>query len=456
MAHGIQLSLRAAGLNNSSLWLSALVGAIAGLTLGPTWQAAVLGFLAALAIGLSRPTVLLVIVVASAGINLAPTIDDTTVYVGGATPDLNVVRMMVILGSFVLLAVREPRILSAFAPLSALIAFACYGLVSMIWTPDRIEGIRFLLQLAYPLAAFALAVVAVGDGDRSTILRSVVWGSWLGMLVNLGVFLLNGSGTSETPFFRYHGSLGPNPLALFSAACCLALYAWSWREKGTLARLTALALLIQLAATGSRTALIALGCAFCVLEIVRRKWSRLVAIVAGATLIWFIVPAISTRPGLGIRVGGSSAVASVAQESNFSGRLFVWYDVWRGMISGGEVVGRGIGASTSYMASRYASLRSTHSEIVRLIAETGIVGIVLFSFGILWVGWLLIRNSRESDSSLKEDANVGLAALVLFTITCATENALNGYSYFVALILVFVAIGLRSERRDQVRELAPS
>jgi O-antigen ligase len=438
-------------LRHPALWICAGAGAAVGSFLSLTWQAAIAGAFGVATLALGRPETLLIFIIVSAGINLSPSIGGTMDGGGDSKLDLNAIRLLGVLAATILLALRNFDVVSSLRRSSAFLAFLCFGAISLIWAPDRTEGTRFLLQLAYPMAAFGLTVATMRAGGRRTVPEALIWGSWVGILVNLAVFLSSAPPQGEVRFFRYYGSLASNPLGLFSAVAVLALYGTSQWSNRTLSLATCLIMFVQLVATGSRTSLVALACALAVFELLRRRWSRLCAIVIVAGLVWIVVPAISTRPGISVSTSQASTLASLTKESNLSGRLFIWYDIWTSMISGAEVIGRGIGSSTAYMAARYSSLRSTHSEVIRLIAETGIVGLVLFVGGLLSVGWQLARRARNARGPGRETAQVGIAGLVLLVVACGSENALVGYAYFVAPIWVLVGMGITSDGHSFVK-----
>ena len=432
-----------------AIWTCAGVGAAAGVLLGPTWQGVLAGAIGATLFALARPIVLLTFIIATAGINFQPEFGDAAAISGTHNLDLNAVRLLGVLLATCILVARKAVERPSLREAVPFLAFPVFGAISLIWTSDRTEGVRFLAQIAYPIATLVLTTATIREGGRHGIWVALIVGSWASLLVNLSMFLA-GASESDAQFFRYHGTLAPNPLGLFSAASVLTLYGASRWRSTMLTSITCLVMLLQLVATGSRTSLIALAGALMLLESLRGRWSRLGLLLLVVGIVWLATPAFIARPGLSLEPG--STIAAVAGEDNLSGRLFIWYDIWSALISGAEVVGRGIGSSTAYMAARYSTLRSTHSEFIRLLAETGFVGLALFVGALARVGWRLARVIRGGSDSDRDAGRLGLAALALLTVACLTENALGGYAYFVAPIFVVVAIGTASEQTEARRQ----
>jgi hypothetical protein len=139
-----------------------------------------------------------------------------------------------------------------------------------------------------------------------------------------------------------------------------------------------------------------------------------------------------------------------------SGRSQLWLTLLNKFYRPDPVFGSGLGATESYLHGvvSASSARAVHSEYIRLICETGWVGLVLF----LLAGTVTILTVFFSIARLpKKYKPVGLAALALslsYAIFSASDNAINYVNVQTIYLCFYVALSFTLLARVEAPEVA--
>ena len=416
-----------------------------GTLLPDLWRVAVLVIGVTLGAALAGVGPLRALLVVTAGLTLAPLTDNQRSLLpelGGL--NFEGLRLLSALAAFAWVAATERGLLRIPRWLTPYLLFLAFGAVSLFWSSDRTDGARLLLKLSYPVAAFLL--VTRGSTSTAGVRRLVVWSALAATAANLAAAVLYGF--SDDPNFagRFAGFLGFNPLGHFCAITALAFYAWGQNpgERRYLALF--LIMVAQLVATGSRTALLSLGIGLLAFDLMQRRW-RWIAMVAAAGLVtWLLVPTLGARTVLFPSAAIAPGTPEWADGLNLSGRLIIWHDVGSSMVAWSEPWGRGLGATAAFLAGRYATIRHVHNEFLRLLAEVGPPGLLLFLLG---YGGLVATAWRIRGAP---DAALVLAAVAMFFASSFTENTFEYFSVFS--LFVWVYAGMAMSRGDHESRVA--
>ena len=405
----------------AGLWILGLLAAVLfGTVLPDLWRVASLVLGITMAAALAGPGALLTLLILTAGLTLAPLTDNQRSLLtdlGGL--NFEGLRLLAALLAFGWVAAMEgaaPRVPKRVAPYLLFLAFAA---CSLLWSSDRTDGARLLLKLCYPVAGFLLVARA---GMAPKTLRSLVaWSAIVATAANGIAALFYRPDADPELAGRFAGFLGPNLLGHFCAITALAFYAWS-REPGQRRYfLLFLLMLAQLVASGSRTALVSLGVGLLLFDLLQRRWRWMAGVAAVGVLTWLLVPTLGARTAL-------------PEGVNLSGRLVIWHDVWSSMVALQQPWGHGLGATAAFLAGRYDTIRHVHNEFLRLLAETGPLGLALFlaSYAAL-IGWLWRRR-------LDPDSSMVLAGIAMFLASSMTENTFEYFAVFSLFVWIYMGL----------------
>jgi O-antigen ligase len=131
-----------------------------------------------------------------------------------------------------------------------------------------------------------------------------------------------------------------------------------------------------------------------------------------------------------------------------SGRYEAWGTVLDKFIAPSPFLGSGIGATQNYYYSQLGGgIGVIHSEFVRLAAEVGIAGLILFALAIAGYLLRLLRLYRETPRSpAGRYALAGAAGLIVYLTFMATDNA---FDYFNGVgMYVFALVGMSEKARE--------
>jgi O-antigen ligase len=185
--------------------------------------------------------------------------------------------------------------------------------------------------------------------------------------------------------------------------------------------------------------------------IILAKRSRILLVVLVMAVVVMIVAVPSLRTRIGSVIGQGRQV-TLEQDPSTRFRSQAWglaLDLFRQR----PVRGTGMGSYFPASARIFPKATSPHNEYLRVLAETGVVGLGLFVWALLsWV-WFGARTLRSlTDPFFKSLALSVLGASVAFIVLCITDNPLVYHSvnmYFWAL-LALVDAGRRIQALEPV------
>jgi O-antigen ligase len=444
----------AAGCVATGYLLASAPFAISGLILG----------VALFALTLARPLVIIGLMLATGPIDLSFATGGLKALLpalGGL--DMNGIRLIVLLAGFTSLALVDRDVLGGVLGRYGrwYVLFLAFAAATLAWTSSPNDGARLLLKLAYPLLVFAV-VLGVGRtrGDYERL------GAWMlvGAVLIAGVLnplylMVAGWHVMDDGTLRAFG-LGAhaNPFS-FYLLLMLIFGAARYTARGE-RRYLALAplLLVWLVLTFTRITLLAavvgVGAFMLYAALVARNYRAVRwGVVLGAAVAIPLVPIVLERT-FGY-IPGPAEIFDVVRDPvraygiiNWQGRELLWA-VLAGEISASPWIGHGLGSSALALRQAFQTdvLLVAHNEYLRLWAEIGLAGCLLFAFAL--AGWLRGAFAAGRASPLaREYALLGVSGLLVWAVVALTDNPLDYYNSFTQYVAFACAAAIGVARLD--------
>lgn len=363
--------------------------------------------------------------------------------------DMNGIRLLAVSAGLGFVLASDPaqrrRLLDA--DVRWFVAFLAWVGLTLAWSDARVDGLRLLFKLAWPLLVYL--VVSAPGRTRAEVSRMVDWvlaGGAVLVVVNplfvlsgnvvvedLGNVRVGGAGVHQNPFSFYLLvvvllSLGRFVTRAQARYLVLAAGAIGWMAL-TLTRITMLAGFVALAGVALYGAL------------VRRSFRPVAAALAlGALIAASLLPLVLTRTfGYVPSVGELWALArdpvALFLSVNWQGREVFW-GVLLSAWSASPWTGLGLGSSSGILTTLFPpeSGPVAHNEYIRLGTDAGVVGITLFA--VAMTAWVLgvARAARSpqarNDAALQEVALPAMAVMLAWGVIALTDNAFDYYAPF--------------------------
>jgi hypothetical protein len=341
------------------------------------------------------------------------------------------------------------------------IAFIAFCLLSILYAPSAVYGLRMIAKLLGPLL-FMIAILSVTNSEAELQnMQRAIFGS--GVIILALALYARAAGISSDPNFSMTGLSGLGPPSMgppvFSAhmlpVAMLALATYLCKP-----RTTTLILLIAssagIVAALQRTSAGALYLGFSTILFfgtrgVRRLLLPILPVLGLPALILFSAT-FRERMFFGdaspqeLLANPTKALASV----NGSGRFGLWDIMLRKFFDPSPITGSGIGSTQDYLYTA-AGAGVVHSEYVRLLCEVGIAGLVLFV--VAAISYLLrLRTyvARSNGESTRVPALAALGSLVAYLVFFSTDNGIDYVSQFGIYVFALIAIAIKSNQLAKV------
>jgi O-antigen ligase len=442
---------------SGAAWAVTLLGTIlvlsAGLAVLPLPTAGVFLGVALLLTILARPLWVLGFMLAIGAVDLSFVTGGRLLEDWGGI-DMNGLRLLGMVAGMAAIIVLEPRALrQALGPRGRwYVLFLLFAAGTVSYSVLPIDGARLLLKLAYPLLLF-LAVVAVAR-RRQQLERLVDWalgGAVAMSFVVVPVLLLLGEYE-----FEQNGRLSAagvalhqNPLSFYMLMMALLAFA-RFSVRGQV-RYVVLAGVcgFWIVATMTRITLLATVAAFAAVALYNawRDRNLKLPLAAAALVLVVAIPlvpiALERTFGEGFTIAELGELvtdpAALITRMNFQGREIIWPFVGAAFLTS-PVYGLGLGASTYLTGLVFPTddVQVVHNEYLRLAADTGVIGLFLFTTAMMvWLA-AAVRAGR-SPGVVREFAVPAGAGLVAWAVISLTDNPFDYYASFTQYIALAVA-----------------
>jgi O-antigen ligase len=360
--------------------------------------------------------------------------------------DMNGIRLVGLTIAFSALVLGDRRVLArAFSRHAALfMVFLLYAASTLVRSPAPVDGARLLLKLAFPFFVFVTvsAVVTTRRQLDRLIDCMLIGAAAITVFLNPLYVMAGGYEVDYNGWVRIRGAgTHQNPFSFYLVTIILVAFV-RYIHRGQIRYLVLCAIAaVWMTLTITRITLLAsmvsLGSVALYAAITARQYRALfVAGVIGSIVAFFFVPPVLQRTlGYMPTVTDLLVLAAHPQELflavNWEGREAYWAVVFAAYLAQ-PLFGLGLGASTAVIRENFPSFMSSvvHNEYLRLLSDTGALGVALFAGALLVWLFLMLRLGRSTDQRVREYAVPAIGVLIAWSIISITDNALDYYAAF--------------------------
>lgn len=326
--------------------------------------------------------------------------------------------------------------------------FLVYAFITLAGSLDALEGLRLHLKLAYPLLTFLLVVGLCDNRERLDTLTNytLMAAAVIIFLVN-PLFTLEGGYRIDPDGFRRVRSVSghENPFSFYLMIMLFIGFTRLVYRKQARYLLLSLGAALWIILTMTRITFLATIVGILIIALlasVRQRHYRALAAAGLVTAVLVIggLPYILNR-SLGFLPTPSELLSLLSNPEalysaiNWQGRTNLWPIVWTGFMAS-PVVGLGLGSSSVVIRQHFPAEAASvaHNEYLRLAADTGVVGVTLFTIAMLvWLGTML-RPLRGDNTHAAEYAVPAVAGIAAWAIIAITDNPFDSYMYFTQYV----------------------
>lgn len=330
-------------------------------------------------------------------------------------------------------------------PFLPFVVFFCWAVYTTALKGVDLAALQTLSVLCLFVAVGMTAARALGPADVDVYRRALTAAGWCIALLYAAGIALDGLDSQAI--------VGPRSFAL--EALVLMAMAVPYARSGDRAiRALPPVLLVLIAASLSRTATV-LALVLLAVYVAygrERKAARLgLVLTAGiAALYW----AVTNLPQVRERfTGGDRAFEVAGFTVSLQGRATLWELVLLGARDE-PVVGHGPGSVREHIATFVPGQTEPHNDFLRVLYETGWIGLALFVWACVALLVAVARRARRAPGSSAAAPHVGaLLALLVTLVGFLTDNALV-YSFVMAPLAVVVGMSLALPVAPQARRVS--
>jgi O-antigen ligase len=382
--------------------------------------------------------------------------------------DMNGIRLVGATVGFLVFIFNAPEARRAIVGKHArlYILFLAFAGLTLANSFDPLEGLRLYLKLTYPLLTFLL-VVGLCDTPKKLerLMVCTLVAAALVIFVVTPLFSLVGGYEVDYLGFRRIRSVSghENPFSFYLMILLFIGFTRLVYRKQlrylvfcigagvlimlTLTRITFLATIVGLMAITliSATA--------------QRQYRALFAglvvalVVAVPGLPFILDRSLGFVPTPRELFGLISDPVALYQSINWQGRTNLWPVVWTGFMAS-PIIGLGLGSSTYVIRQHFPTDATSvaHNEYLRLAADTGIIGVLLFATAM--IGWLIpmVRYGLMRNAQVAEYAIAAVAGIIGWALIAITDNPFDSYMYFTQYIGLLVAGAVIIESSQKLRQ----
>jgi hypothetical protein len=369
--------------------------------------------------------------------------------------DLSAIRLfgLCLVGLFITLA-HGDRVLHYLPDCKFHVLFLLFSALALLWSPSLIYGVRMLAKLTAPFLFLLLCLVLVSSVAQLRVMERVTLAG--GVLAVVGAIVTTSMGLSPPGLGLTLPAMSP---ALFSAYLVAVgmLALASSRYEGRARNLLAFVIVSgAILAAFTRITIAALFISSSlILWLALRGGARFLLPLAGLLglpALFLVSEFYKSRMFFG---ADKITLSTIINDPGVawghlhgSGRFAAWEYVLDHFVAPSPILGSGIGATQHfYYTQSVGGMGVIHSEYVRLAAEVGIVGLVLFCLAAAGYLVCLLRTYRFSPDSLAGRYSLAaMGGLISYLIFMATDNAFDYVNAFG--IYVFGLIGMSVKARE--------
>ncbi len=313
------------------------------------------------------------------------------------------------------------------------IAVAIWASTSMLWYAPTVSGAQNVLCL---VGFIGLILLTSGLAEVSrlqdTIESFFPYGIWIAAAAYAWCLWTDGFGSAET--------IGPRSFGI-AALFGVAWYASKWRFGKRWAFVMTAALVVEIGASLSRSALVA---GLVILTLARMSatvrgwlWGLLSLGLALASFWWMFNNIDPLREHF---LSGDVKLHMGGTGINVSGRASLWRVTYDSFLDS-PWVGQGAGSAQHLVESRFRSIGHPHNDYLRVLHDYGVAGLSLWLLA--WFRLLrhLWAQARLSERASRADAPLQFAAFLAAVGMCLMMITDNPMAYIFAMAPLGVLVG---------------
>jgi len=376
---------------------------------------------------------------------------------GGMEPDG--LRLLAFTAGTMLLLLLRPRLLVIVSRHRLALACVLLLAISLLYSTSAAEGVRLLLKITFPLLTYVLVISEVRTEEHiQGIFHACLVGIGFACMVSVvrissgdSLYIDDAGGIP-----RFQGPMGASTMSFYGTCISLLLYCYGTmhKRKRWLPIISAITLGGIIAATGTRVGVAGFLLAVVTVEWVRNRLRRGYFIAAvGLIVIGVLTPLfqrfaysrdIHDLAGLNLGGGFWGILAAI----DTSGRDMLWRRLWEDMVITSPFVGHGLGSANDFLTGLVGRVMVPHSELLRLLTDTGILGTGLC----LWLAVRIAHGLWQTRLPLEDRFEflrpLALGLFVAFIAFSMTDNILEYYGIFTGYFAIFA--GLLQVRAKQL------
>ena len=368
---------------------------------------------------------------------------------GGVEPDG--LRLLAFTAGGLLLLFLRPRLFVVVSRYRLALALIFVLAVSLLYSTDVAEGVRLLLKICFPLLTYVLVISEVRTEKHiHSLLRACFAGIGCACMVSVvriatgdSLYIDDAGGIP-----RFQGPMGASTMAFYGTCVALLLYCYGTMQgrRRWLPIAGAITMACIIAVTGTRVGVAGFLLSIITVEWVRNRLRRGYLIAAvGLLAIGILTPLfqrfaysrdIHDLAGLNLGGGFWGILAAI----DTSGRDMLWRRLWEDMITTSPFLGHGLGSANSYLSGLVGRVMVPHSELLRLLADTGILGAALGVGLAVRIGRRLWQTRLPLDDPYEFLRPLALGTFVAFIVFSMTDNILECYAIFMGYLATFAGL----------------
>ena len=373
--------------------------------------------------------------------------------------------LAILVASVVGILIGQRQVMRQVRASSLFFVFLTFSIASTAWSPDLSMALRMLLKFVTPVVFMIFVAANIERIGTKTIIQAVLAS---GFFYALATVVSWGLGLAPYHEFALPATSRAVSSGHLLAPLSVALASMAIRP-GILWTLTALVFSGTILAGFTRITIAGIFVSASTVWFLKVKGVAkfTVPVIAGLGLIALFTLVGMFRERMFLEKADRMSFKSVIDDPGTaiasiggSGRYSAWDSALTTLFSPHPLVGSGVGSTQRFFYDPSGlGVSAVHSEVVRLLCDLGIVGLVLFVLAWGQVIWAM--NNRHRLALTREASTIATAALATSAAYLAFLLTDNGFDY-VAQIGVFAyglvgaTLGLRATRSPKAKAATAS